>query len=243
MMIEPSTASSPQTVDRRQTQLRRMKIGATGLLVAMICGLITSHVMGGQGGWAWVRAFCAAATVGALADWFAVVALSRRPMGLPLPHTAIIPANKDRIGDNLANFVSKHFLDPDTLLEKLKGLDPARRLGVWLSEPQQVSLLSQGARKLALQMLNLLDEQAVRQVILNFVTKGLRRWDAASGAGEVMGLLTRDGRHRRLLDAALERMSVYLGQEEVRTRASDLLVKYARKEWPRIVGTVDRISS
>src|SRR5690606_3145936 len=106
------------------------------------------------------------------------------------------------------------------LLDKLRGLDPARRLGVWLSEPEQVHLLSQGARKTALQMLDLLDEQAVRRVILNFVTNGLRRWDAASGAGEVIGLLTRDGRHRQLLDAALERMSDYLGQEEIRARAS-----------------------
>src|SRR5690606_16215644 len=156
----------------RRTQLRRMKIGAAALLVAMICGFITSHVMGGQGVWAWVRAFCEAATVGALADWFAVVALFRRPLGLHIPHKEIIPANKERIGDNLASFVSEHFLDPDTLLDKLRGLDPAKRLGVWLSEPQQVSLLSQGARKLALQMLDLLDEQAVRRVILNFVTNG-----------------------------------------------------------------------
>jgi uncharacterized membrane-anchored protein YjiN (DUF445 family) len=242
-MTDTSSAPFPQAPDPRRTQLRRMKIGAIALLVAMVSGFITSHAMGGQGAWAWVRAFCEAATVGALADWFAVVALFRRPMGLPIPHTAVIPANKERIADNLAAFVSKHFLDPETLLDKLRSVDPASRLGAWLSEPQQVALLSQGARKLALQMLDLLDEQAVRKIILDFVTRGLRRWDAAQGAGEVMGLLTRDGRHRQLLDAALERMSGYLGQEEVRARASDLLVKYARREWPRIIGTVDRISS
>ena len=78
----------------------------------MLGGFVASHAMGGQGIWAWVRAFCEAATVGALADWFAVVALFRRPLGLPIPHTAIIPSNKDRIGDNLAVFVRDHFLDP-----------------------------------------------------------------------------------------------------------------------------------
>ncbi|WP_312542999.1 DUF445 family protein, partial [Achromobacter mucicolens] len=103
------------SLDARRTQLRRMKIAALALLAAMVSGFITSHVMGGQGAWAWVRAFCEAATVGALADWFAVVALFRRPMGLPIPHTAIIPSNKDRIGDSLAVFVRDHFLDPDTL--------------------------------------------------------------------------------------------------------------------------------
>src|SRR5690606_7416874 len=110
-MTDTSSTSSPYPLDPRRAQLRRMKIGAIALLVAMICGFITSHVMGWQGIWAWVRAVCEAATVGALADWFAVVALFRRPMGLPIPHTAVIPANKDRISDNLAAFVSKHFLD------------------------------------------------------------------------------------------------------------------------------------
>ena len=76
----------------------------------MLGGFVASHAMGGQGIWAWVRAFCEAATVGALADWFAVVALFRRPLGLLIPHTAIIPSNKDRIGDNLAVFVRDHFL-------------------------------------------------------------------------------------------------------------------------------------
>lgn len=227
----------------RRTQLRRMKIAALALLVAMISGFITSHVMGGQGPWAWVRAFCEAATVGALADWFAVVALFRRPMGLPIPHTAIIPSNKDRIGDNLAVFVRDHFLDPDTLMEKLRGFDPAARLSRWLARPKQAHALSDGARRVALQTLDLLDDRAVRGVIQEFVVKNLRRWDAAGTAGEVLGLLTRDGRHQELLDAAMERLGGYLGDEDVKERASALLVKFARKEWPRIIKAVDVIAS
>ncbi|WP_175204766.1 DUF445 domain-containing protein [Achromobacter ruhlandii] len=220
-----------------------MKIAALALLVAMISGFITSHVMGGQGAWAWVRAFCEAATVGALADWFAVVALFRRPMGLPIPHTAIIPSNKDRIGDNLAVFVRDHFLDPDTLMEKLRGFDPAARLSRWLARPKQAHALSDGARRVALQTLDLLDDSAVRGVIQEFVVKTLRRWDAAGTAGEVLGLLTRDGRHQELLDAAMERLGGYLGDEDVKERASALLVKFARKEWPRIIKAVDVIAS
>ncbi len=227
----------------RRAQLRRMKIAALALLAAMISGFITSHVMGGQGAWAWVRAFCEAATVGALADWFAVVALFRRPMGLPIPHTAIIPSNKDRIGDNLAVFVRDHFLDPDTLMEKLRGFDPAARLSRWLARPKQAHALSDGARRVALQTLDLLDDSAVRGVIQEFVVKTLRRWDAAGTAGEVLGLLTRDGRHQELLDAAMERLGGYLGDEDVKERASALLVKFARKEWPRIIKAVDVIAS
>lgn len=227
----------------RRTQLRRMKIAALALLVAMISGFITSHLMGGQGAWAWVRAFCEAATVGALADWFAVVALFRRPMGLPIPHTAIIPSNKDRIGDNLAVFVRDHFLDPDTLMDKLRGFDPAARLSRWLARPKQAHALSDGARRVALQTLDLLDDHAVRGVIQEFVVKTLRRWDAAATAGEVLGLLTRDGRHQELLDAAMERLGGYLGDEDVKERASALLVKFARKEWPRIIKAVDVIAS
>lgn len=227
----------------RRAQLRRMKIAALALLVAMISGFITSHLMGGQDVWAWVRAFCEAATVGALADWFAVVALFRRPMGLPIPHTAIIPSNKDRIGDNLAVFVRDHFLDPDTLMAKLRGFDPAARLSRWLARPKQAHALSDGARRVALQTLDLLDDRAVRGVIQAFVVKTLRRWDAAGSAGEVLGLLTRDGRHQELLDAAMERLGGYLGDEDVKERASALLVKFARKEWPRIIKAVDVIAS
>lgn len=220
-----------------------MKVAAAALLAAMISGFVVSHAMGGQGAWAWVRAFCEAATVGALADWFAVVALFRHPLGLPIPHTAIIPGNKERIGDNLAVFVRDHFLEPDTLLEKLKIFDPATRLGEWLGEPEQSRRVSQAARELAVQVLDLLDETAVRKVIQGFVIDNLQRWDAGRSAGDVLGLLTRDGRHQRLLDEALRRMAGYLEHDDVKDRASALLLKHARKEWPRIIGAVGLVSS
>src|SRR5690606_1361315 len=180
-----SLYSRLSATDPRLLTLRRMKITAAALLVAMVSGFVVSHVMGGQGAWAWVRAFCEAATVGALADWFAVVALFRHPLGLPIPHTAIIPANKERIGDNLAIFVRDHFLDPDTLLEKLKLFDPATRLGQWLNEPEQAGRVSEAARQIAVQVLDLLDEAAVRKVMQEFITTNLKKWDAARSAGDV----------------------------------------------------------
>src|SRR5690606_41664689 len=99
------------TQDPRPAQLRRMKAIALARLLASGAGFATSHVLGNQGAWAWVSAFCEAATVGALADWFAVVALFRRPLGLPIPHTAIVPRSKARIADSLAAFVRDHFLE------------------------------------------------------------------------------------------------------------------------------------
>lgn len=197
--------------------------------------------MGGQGAWAWVRAFCEAATVGALADWFAVVALFRHPMGLPFPHTAIIPNSKDRIADNLAAFLRDHFLDPQTLLAKLKIFDPAGRLGQWLSEPSQAKKASDTTRRWAIQALDLLDDRAIRLAIQGYVVGRLREWDASRTVGEVLGVMTRDGRHQALLDEALNRVGAYLSQEEVKARASALMTKFARKEWPRIVGAVNLI--
>ena len=229
------------TEDPRRAQLRRMKAIALAMLLAMLAGFVLSHAMGNQGAWAWVSAFCEAATVGALADWFAVVALFRHPLGLPIPHTAIIPRSKARIADSLAAFVRDHFLEPKTLLAKLEVFDPAAKLGEWLGRPEQSQRLAQLARGWALQALDLLDERAVREAIQGFVIARLRNWNAAATAGDVLGLLTADGRHQALFDEALRRLGSYLDDESVKQRASELLVKHARKEWPRLVGTVDLV--
>ncbi|WP_374013434.1 DUF445 domain-containing protein [Pseudoxanthomonas koreensis] len=225
--------------DPRPAQLRRMKAIAVAMLLAMVAGFVLAHVMGGSGAWAWVSAFCEAATVGALADWFAVVALFRRPLGLPIPHTAVIPRSKERIGDSLAAFVRDHFLEPHTLLARLEVFDPASKLGHWLSRPEQSRRLARMARGWAVQALDLLDEQAVRKGIQEFLLARLQAWDAAASAGDILGLLTADGRHQALLDEALRRLGQHLDDPAIKQRASDLLVKHARREWPRLVGTVD----
>ncbi|KAF1685425.1 DUF445 domain-containing protein [Pseudoxanthomonas broegbernensis] len=225
--------------DPRPAQLRRLKAIAVAMLLAMVAGFVLAHLMGNQGAWAWVAAFCEAATVGALADWFAVVALFRRPLGLPIPHTAVIPRGKARIADSLAAFVRDHFLEPRALLARLEVFDPAARLGQWLARPEQSQRLARMARGWALQALDLLDERAVRQSIQEFVLARLDAWDAAASAGDVLGLLTADGRHQALLDEALRRLGRHLDDAGVKRRTAELLVKHARREWPRLVGTVD----
>lgn len=230
---------APAPIDPRLRQLRRMKWLALALLGLMLAGFVASHLHDRQGAWAWVAAFCEAGTVGALADWFAVVALFRRPFGLPIPHTAIIPRNRDRIADSLAVFVRDHFLDPELLLARLQALDPAARLGDWLARPEQSAMLAELARNGARQALDLLDEAAVRRNIQAFVLERLRQWNAAATAGDVLGLLTADGRHQRLLDEALKRLARWLDDAEVKERVSAMLVRYARREWPKLVGTVN----
>lgn len=228
--------------DPRRRQLRRMKTLALLLLLAMLAGFALSHAMGQHGAWAWVAAFCEAAAVGALADWFAVVALFRRPLGLPIPHTAILPRGRDRLADGLAVFVRDHFLAPDTLLEKLRVLDPASRLGQWLAQPAQSRMLAQMARGWMQQALDLLDEAAVRRAIQHFVVDRLQQWNAAATAGEVLSLLTTDDRHQHLLDEGLEKLGRWLDEEKVKAWASDLIVRYARREWPKLVGTVNWVT-
>src|SRR5690606_29010581 len=110
---------------------------ATGLLGAMLVLLVLSVAFQDWQPWLkWVQAFAAAATVGAIADWFAVVALFHHPLGLALPHTAIVPRNKDRIGASLGHFVEHNFLTAENVLRKLKERNPSLEAGRWLARPQ-----------------------------------------------------------------------------------------------------------
>ena len=115
-----------------------MRIVATGLLVLM-AGLffLARSQEGANPGWGFVRAFAEAAMVGGLADWFAVTALFRHPLGLPIPHTAIIPRNKDRIGDTLATFLKDNFLIPHVVARRMKRVDVAGAIGRFLAAPPE----------------------------------------------------------------------------------------------------------
>jgi uncharacterized membrane-anchored protein YjiN (DUF445 family) len=229
--------------DARFVALRRMQRIALLLLLLALAGLALSHAMGGQGGWGWLLAFCEAAAIGALADWFAVVALFRRPLGIPVPHTAVIPANQARIADSLADFVRDHFLDPDTLMVKLAAMDPAARLSDWLRDPARLSGWMDHARHWALGTLNALDDERLQNAVLQQLITKARQWDAASTTGEVLGLLTQDGRHHALLDAGLNKVGQWLERDEVKAVVASLLLKHVRQEWPLMAGMVDKISS
>src|SRR5687768_18479539 len=113
-----------------QGGVRGMRIVATGLLVAMAALYVLARSLEqGDNVWGFVRAFAEAAMVGALADWFAVTALFRHPLGLPIPHTAIIPRNKDRIGDSLATFLRDNFLTASVVARRMRRIDVAGAVG------------------------------------------------------------------------------------------------------------------
>lgn len=112
------------TNDIRKRQLLKMKLFATALLVAMTALFIISRLYGRMGLWEWVSAFSEAAMIGALADWFAVVAIFRHPLKLPIPRTAIIPENKDKLAENLAVFIRDNFLSRETMASKRRDWEP-----------------------------------------------------------------------------------------------------------------------
>ena len=168
------------------------------VLVASSLALVHYPALG------WLRAFAEAATVGAVADWFAVVALFRHPLGLPMAHTAIIPRNKDRIGRSLGQFVERNFLTPENIVKKLAQARIAERLAAWLSQPANSELAAQRACAAIPALLEALEDEDMWRLLDHALTPQLERLDAARLAGRVMALLSAEGRHQKLLDAALK---------------------------------------
>ena len=145
--------------------------------------------------------------VGAIADWFAVVALFRHPLGLPIPHTAIIPSNKDRIGARLAGFICNNFLSTPQVLAKLEQLDPAARLAHWLAQPAHAATLGGHLVAAARYGLAAFDDARVRDFLGRVAAAGLAQLDMARLAGQALDALTADGRHQALLDDVLAQVA------------------------------------
>ncbi|WP_273490053.1 DUF445 domain-containing protein [Roseateles chitosanitabidus] len=220
-----------------------MKLVALGCLLLSLAGLGLSLVMGARGPWAWLKAFCEAAAIGGLADWFAVVALFRHPLGLPIPHTALIPQGKHRIADSLAGFVRDNFLHPEVLLRKLEILDPAARLGDWLRVPANLAQVTGPVRSMAIEALSLFNEQAVRRALGEFLVARALSWNATVTAASVLDLMTKAGRHQDVLDGALSKLRDYLATPEVRALVASRLVKFSRAQWPKATSLVDTIAN
>src|SRR4029079_15544511 len=136
--MQPSAPMQPiRDEQERQRQLDRMKRRATRLLVLMGAVFVATSLLQPQYGWlGYIRALAEASLVGGIADWFAITALFRHPLNVPIPHTAIIPSRKDRIGRSLGNFVQNNFLSPEVLAAKLRAAQISRRAAEWLSEPE-----------------------------------------------------------------------------------------------------------
>ncbi|MGK2911279.1 MAG: DUF445 domain-containing protein [Sphingobium sp.] len=210
---------------------RRMRLIATGMLFAMALlfalarGFSDRHPAIG-----YVQAFAEAAMVGGLADWFAVTAIFRHPLGLPIPHTAIIPRNKDRIGDTLAAFLRDNFLTSAVVARRMRRVDVASAAGRFLSQPVGGDgRLRQGASRLAANLLEALDEERLGGMVKGAIAQRLRALNVGPLVGQALEAAMRDGRHSAVLDGVILwagrtlEANDHLIREMVHARAGKLL--------------------
>ncbi len=194
-----------------------MKRAATGMLVAMAALYLVSRLyVDAHPAVGFVKAFAEAAMVGGLADWFAVTALFRHPMGLPIPHTAIIPRNKDRIGDTLARFLKNNFLTPRIVARRMQRLDVAGAAGKFLADPDHggAGRLRDGGSRLLTEILESLDDAHLGGLAKSLVGDRLRKLDIAPILGQVLEAAMKDGRHVPLLDGIINRASLVVASNE-----------------------------
>ena len=199
----------------KEARLRRTRRMATGLLVLVSAVFAACTAFGGDSlAIRYVAVFCEAAMVGALADWFAVTALFRRPLGLPLPHTAILTANKARIAAQLSEFIQVNFLTTKAIVERIAAFGPAAKLREWLlAEGNTRKVGFYGTRLLAF-LLGALEDPRIRDFLHGAAVAKLKEVDVAAGAGGILDLLTQGGRHHALLEEALRLVDEALGRPE-----------------------------
>jgi uncharacterized membrane-anchored protein YjiN (DUF445 family) len=201
--IDAGNRVIPQVLDAetKQLQLDRMKRRATGLLVGMAVVFVAAWLLEPGHPWlGYVRATAEAGMVGGVADWFAITALFRRPLNLPIPHTAIIPQRKDRIGRSLGNFVQNNFLSPEVLEAKLRAAQLSRRAAEWLREPEHARAVVRQAAGALRSASAVVRDEDVHAMLERSVIEPLRRRPIAPVLADGLALLTVNDRHQQLLD-------------------------------------------
>ena len=215
----------------KEDALRRSKQLALSLLAAASAVFVVTSLLP-RGFWVdGVRAVSEAAMVGALADWFAVVALFRK---VPIPfvsrHTSIIPNNKDRIADNLAGFVEDKFLRPDALAAVILRNDPATHVARWLAQPENRGFLSAYLLKLVPELLAMADDARVQKLLRDALNSAIGQLELAPALGKLLDSLTRDGRHQQLLDDAIAALIEVLNRPASREVIAGLIAAWLRRE-------------
>lgn len=182
--------------------LVRMRMIATGMLIAMAAAFLVARALDDvHPAWGFVRAFAEAAMVGGLADWFAVTALFRHPLALPIPHTAIIPRNKNRIGDQLATFLRDYFLIPSVVARRMRRMDVASAAGRWLASPSAGGQrVTRGASRLAVEALQALDQERLGGMVRGAMVQQVRRIELSPLLGRALEAAMAENRHQPILD-------------------------------------------
>ena len=211
---------------------RKMRLTASFLLVAMGALFVLAHQMlGRHPAWGFVHAFAEAAMVGGLADWFAVTALFRHPLGIPIPHTAIIPENKDRIADTMAGFLRSNFLTPVVVARRMREMNVARAAGDFLVRRGESGegRIRAGAGQLLIDLLESLDPERMGLQVKAGLARQVEKLDVAPLLGQMLGAAMADGRHRPLIDAIIRWAGLTLEDNEpmvrdmIRARANAVL--------------------
>ncbi len=218
----------------KEAELRRAKRRAVGWLVVaavlFVGMLLAPHNVWTLG----IKAMAEAAMVGALADWFAVAALFRR---IPIPfisrHTAIIPRNKDRIGDNLAAFVQEKFLDASSIVSLIRKHDPAQLIADWLSDAKNTERLSVHVASLLRTVLDFIDDVRIQAFMKDAIHAAIDKIDLSQSAGTILDGLTKDGRHQELLDQSIAQLTALLNKPATRDFICQQIIQWIKREHPR----------
>ena len=204
----------------RRRELRAMKRRATLLLLVVAAGFAAVTVAtDAKGAWGYLQAAAEGSMVGGIADWFAVTALFRHPLGLPIPHTAVIRERKDQFGATLGTFVQQNFLAPDVLVERVRAARPVERAAAWLCVPAHAARLAAEASEVLVGLAEAVRDEDVSRVLDDELRRAAERAHLAPLAGRGLRMLTDQGRHQELLDAGLRAAARVLDENRVELRA------------------------
>jgi len=214
--LAPSSTAAAET---GASGFRTMRRRATGLLIAAVVVYIVARSLEDSGtAWGYVRATAEAAMVGGVADWFAVTALFRHPLRIPIPHTAIIPTRKDAIGASLGSFVEENFLSPETISTRIEAAEPSARIGRWLADSDNVEYLTGRIANVAASALETFDDEQLQRAVDDIVAARLAKLDHSRGLAELIDV-SRRGQHHEVLVSALCRVTIeYLNDQRATLR-------------------------
>ncbi len=218
-MTSPVVLPRPGSELRRARQLVVMKRRATALLAAVTLAFLAVTRFGGTGGWAgYAQAAAEAAMVGGLADWFAVTALFRHPLGLPVPHTAIVVERKDQFAETLGQFIQESFVTPDAIVERVQAAGVVDRLAEWLSDPDHAARAAAELTSALGVVLDFAPDEEVQRNLESTLADRLDTVTLAPAAGRTLEFLIAEERHSPVETAAFAGLERYLGEHGTELR-------------------------
>ena len=198
----------PGADEARRRGLRQMRTVAVGLL--LLAAVVYVATLGRDGAWGFVNAGAEASMVGAIADWFAVTALFKHPLGLPIPHTALVPKRKDELGKGLEEFVGENFLQEDIIRERVAAARISARVGEWLREPANARRVVDEVSDVAAIALDKVRDEHIADLVTEALVPRFREEPISPLLGSTLMEVLRDDLHHGVVDLALEEMHRWL---------------------------------